>query len=235
VTAYHVVGGLGSFGGRAVGCLQPPSSADWARQSPNASTTVSAGATQPCGSGSVHASTRQRVHPPPPQVSQTPELARIQAAKAFVLADNGLSAPDLLADNFRYVSPYSDTLDKKQYLALFSALALRKAFPDLDYRPHVRVKRMTHYSCTRGAPTAPPSPKLTQIHSNINTTGLPCGPQRPQPRVVHHPHHRHAQGWVGGWVGGWVVGGVPLPCRIPSPCRHVHGMRTRRAVCVSTW
>jgi hypothetical protein len=36
-------------------------------------------------------------------VSQDTSLTRIQLAKSFVLADNGLQQPDLLADSFRFL------------------------------------------------------------------------------------------------------------------------------------
>lgn len=37
------------------------------------------------------------------QVSQSPELTRIQLAKAFVQSDNGLLQPELLADSFQFL------------------------------------------------------------------------------------------------------------------------------------
>lgn len=45
-------------------------------------------------------------------MSQDTSLTRIQLAKSFVLSDNGLQQPELLADSFRFLgTPYAPRMD----------------------------------------------------------------------------------------------------------------------------
>ncbi len=75
-------------------------------------------------------------------VVQSPALAKIQAAKAFVQAGLGLEEPGLLAEGFTFLDPLRGSHNKKAYLSGLDRLNLKAAFPDLDLRAHdFRVDR----------------------------------------------------------------------------------------------
>jgi hypothetical protein len=66
------------------------------------------------------------------------DASLINQAKRLFQTDLGLTDPSLLDDtSFGYIGPnVDDALSKTDYLAAGRFFNLRRAFPDLDYRPH---------------------------------------------------------------------------------------------------
>ena len=56
--------------------------------------------------------------------------------KTILSTDLCIREPSLLSDEFVYIGPYIEPLNKEEYIAAGKFFDLRRTFPDLDYRAH---------------------------------------------------------------------------------------------------
>merc|ERR1711879_433450 len=60
----------------------------------------------------------------------------IELTKAFLAANNGVEAPELVAEDFKFIAPVVGPLGKQEFIKAFGSFNLKEAFPDFKTNAH---------------------------------------------------------------------------------------------------